>query len=146
MMRGLLAVGILALVAVVGAAGWALRTGDDATITGTVLVKDLSIRVIGSSCSGARPFLYLHPGTEVVVRDAAGEVAAEGALDETEAIRAHEELEELERAPSGCQLSFEIGGVPQSDSYTVEIAGRHEVTRTRAELEETDWFVELQVP
>lgn len=132
--------------AALAAAGWALRGGDDVTISGTILVKDLNIRVIGSPCSGARPFLDIHAGTEVVVRDAAGEAVAEGTLGDTEAVMAYAELEELERAPSGCMLSFTVAGVPPSDSYTVEVAGEHEITRTHAELEADGWSVEMEVP
>ena len=146
MRRGLLAVGILALVAALAAAAWALRSDGSLTISGDILVKDLNIRMIGESCAGARPFLHVHPGAEVVIRDAEGETVAEGTLEGSEAVLAYAELEELERAPSGCMLSFEVAGVPELDSYTIEVAGRHEVTKTRSELEDDGWFVEMEVP
>ncbi len=148
----MLIVGILALVAALGAAAWALRgdgsssADDSLSISGDILVRDLNIRNIGEPCAGARPFLHVHPDAEVLILDSDGEVVAEGVLDQGEAVMAYSDLEELERAPSGCMLRFEISDVPELDSYTIQVAGEHEVTKTRAELEDEDWYVELEVP
>lgn len=143
MRRGFLAVAIILAVAALGAAGWLLRSGD--TLTGTILVKDLNIRDIGGTCSGARPFLHVRPGAAVEVRDADDQPVATGELTGSEAVNALDELAELDRAPSGCRLRFSVA-VPESEEYTVEVAGRHRITRTRAELEESGWSVEMEVP
>jgi hypothetical protein len=115
-------------------------------LAGQVVVLDAAIRAAGTPCAGARPFLYIHPGATVVVRDLEGTVLAEGRIGEGEAVNAHEPLAHLARAPAFCRMEFTVPRVPPADGYELQFGDGHTVTLDPAELEADGWYVLVTVP
>lgn len=144
MVRSLGVVAVSAVLVLSACSDVQARTGTD--LQGTVFVTDASIRAIGDPCSGRRPYLDLRPGAAMAVTDGDGQVLAEGALGEGEALNAHPALDHLPRTLTHCALRFTIEDVADADRYLLEFGDGHvrEVPGPDPSLER--WVVDVVVP
>ncbi len=87
------------------------------------------------SCYGTGGFSDMKPGAQVVVKDAAGKIIAQGALGDG----VHPTSEKY--AGVVCEFPLTVENVPDSDFYQVSVGHRGEISHTRAEMEQSGWTV-----
>lgn len=92
----------------------------------------------GAECEGPPPYDDLRGGAPVVVKNEAGEEVGRGTLDVG---RAPEES--FGPTTPICEFTFDIGDLPDVDSYTISINHVDDQTFTAVELEDQGWTVEF---
>jgi len=143
--------------------GLTLAGGDGGKkISGTFTLMEIISEPAGGTCSGTGGYDDIDGGLQVIVKNEDGKTLAKGELSDgrqVDLIEAtmggrpsdDEEERELEEAIqdvdlsdldiSYCQFDFEVPDVPASDFYSVSVGRRGELTYTKAEMDEADWFV-----
>lgn len=95
--------------------------GDDAGIY--LVVRDNGLRVLGESCSGARPYQYLHRGAELVFTAADEEVRV--TLPDGEAVAVDDtDYGAAPRVPSYCRFSLPASALTAGVEYALAVDGR----------------------
>lgn len=116
-----------------GAAYWLFWPQEsDARISGTVTLVDDA--TAAANCVGTGEDADLFGGASVRVTGPDGSTLGSSTLSTG--------------TPSGgeCTYEFEVGGVKADESsYTIAVGGQSPVTRTQAELNDTNWHVEINV-
>lgn len=92
----------------------------------------------GAECEGPPPYDDLRGGAPVIVKAGGGEEIGRGALD---AGRAPEET--LGPITPICEFVFEVGALPEVESYTIVINHVDDQTLTAADLEEQGCAVDF---
>ncbi|WP_344885377.1 hypothetical protein [Allokutzneria multivorans] len=87
-----------------------------------LLVRDGTVRSVGSECSGTGAYASLHRSAKFVVRGVGGEQVASGVLPAGKAVAALEEDLEVPRVPTFCELTFEVS-LPAADAYDLVVDG-----------------------
>lgn len=90
-----------------------------------LLIKDKSLRVPDSECSGVIPLNYLHNGADYRVKDSSGKVLGTGKLPPGKAIPALDvDFGKAARIPTFCSMSFQlpVGTVGDGLSLLIEDA------------------------
>ncbi|UOE44935.1 hypothetical protein [Agromyces larvae] len=87
-----------------------------------MLVRDAHLRVAGEACSGARPYQYIHRGSELVLEHDDERIAIE--LPDGEAVR----IDNLDygaapRIPTACRFRIEPQGLATDVEYAASIDG-----------------------
>ena len=104
-----------------------------------------------TSCSGTGGYDDFRAGMDVTVRDGSGKIIGTGSArnmdpgDEPEAnpITPLEFAAVAAKRADGCTLKFEVPLVEAADFYAVEAGSRGDLTYSHAELEATDWWIQL---
>jgi len=87
-----------------------------------LLVKDKSLRVPDSECSGVIPLNYLHNGADYKVKDSAGRTVGTGQLPPGRAIPALEtDFGKAVRIPTICSMSFVVPVAPATEGLTLVV-------------------------
>jgi len=103
------------------------------TVVGTVDLLDLASTANG--CQGAADYADIGTGTSVTLTDDSGSVLGTSELGRP-----------LAFGESGCVFTFRIPHVPTSSQvYTVQVAGREAVARSRWALDQDGWTFEVNL-
>ena len=86
-----------------------------------LLVRDGTVRAVGSECSGTGAYAALHRSAKFEVRGADGKPVAEGSLPAGKAVAALDEDLKVPRVPTFCELTFEVR-LP-AESYDLVVNG-----------------------
>lgn len=117
-------------------------------LTGTFTVKDDDItdddkigpRTAGGVCSGgiiSSGYSDLDSNTSVVVRDGDGKILANGHLTFGKWVK--------DSIWWTCQFGIEVDGIPDADFYAIEVGRRGEQVYSRADLDERNWTLTLNL-
>ncbi|MCP3803547.1 hypothetical protein NLX83_30175 [Allokutzneria sp. A3M-2-11 16] len=87
-----------------------------------LLVRDGTVRAVGSECSGTGAYAALHRSAKFTVRGAEGKQVAEGVLPAGKAVAALEEDLKVPRVPTFCELTFAVS-LPVADTYDLVVEG-----------------------
>lgn len=135
MKLGLAIVGIL----LVGCGAATSPAAATHTLTGTVVLNNNGpvIRQ-GSDCHGTKGFDDISTALSATIKDDAGKIIA------TAPFSAEPRGEQTFESGRICTFTF-TATVPDSPFYTVSLGRRGDLTYSRAEIEATDWAVELSI-
>ncbi|WP_086819827.1 hypothetical protein [Allokutzneria sp. NRRL B-24872] len=87
-----------------------------------LLVRDGTIRSVGSECSGTGAYASLHRSAKFIVRGADGGQIAGGVLPAGKAVAALDEDLKVPRVPTFCELTFDVS-LPAADTYDLIVDG-----------------------
>jgi len=88
-----------------------------------LVVRDGSLRELGATCSGARPYLGFHKGAELTLTDAAGEVAYSAVLGDGDAVKVDDiDYGNAPRIPTFCRFALDAADLADG-TYRVAIDG-----------------------
>lgn len=160
---------VAALVVLVGVLVIAFGGGDDGeTIKGTFLLADTSGSITGDpeNCEGDGGYSDISGGQSVKVTDGSGDTIGAGTLENIDSADKRERILEwwhengfadeddtdkelrdlLDTKGITCFMIFEVD-VPKTDFYEIQIGGgdRGNLSYSREELEERDWFVDITI-
>jgi hypothetical protein len=159
MRRAIIMAGVLALAACGGGGG-----SDSLAVSGTFTLTDSEGFVGGwDSCSGDGGYDDFGPGMNVTVRDGDGSIVGTGTTESLEDADAPD-IEAEEGARGGadgalgiaammakdlmdgtwCTVKFEVP-VKRAEFYEIEVGRRGELSYSYEELEDNDWWVELNL-
>lgn len=129
----------LAVVVVAAVAGIFLLTRDSSpeshSITGLLTLTDTDeFWTEGDACEGSGGYGDIREGAQVTVKDGNGTTLATSNLLEGVASNAFD-----------CDFAFALPDVPEAEFYAVEVSHRGEITSSRRELEDNNWFVGLSL-
>ncbi|MFN2527031.1 MAG: hypothetical protein ABR505_12350 [Actinomycetota bacterium] len=97
---------------------------------------------LGEPCEGEGGYSDISAGVVVAVADRTGTILGSSTLEQGTV---------TDRSGGGfdasvvCTLTFTVPNLPDSDFYSVEVADRGSLGYTKADLEETDWMVFLNL-
>jgi hypothetical protein len=95
---------------------------DGRDVSLRLVSPDNNIRPEGAECAGAQPFEYLHAGAEYTLRGPDGTVLVEGELPAGVAENADPSIDwGVERIPTVCVMELELTGVPERESYSLQV-------------------------
>jgi hypothetical protein len=104
--------------------------GGNKLVTGSITVRDTEQTYsTGSSCRTDGGYDDVGVGTDVVVKDGAGEIIGVGSLEEGQADSAYD-----------CRFDFSLE-VKDSEFYSFEVGDRGELRYSRADLDSKGWVV-----
>jgi hypothetical protein len=110
-------------------------TDEKFSAGGSLLVFDHVVKV-DDRCEGSGGFMDIHPGAQVVIRDASGKTVGVGVLDSGYVPPEFRDLEYPGTA-GACSWNFKIGDIPSgAGPYSVEVAHRGEVTFAEADAKD----------
>ena len=100
-------------------------TGEERTIR--LLVRDGSLRVDGSPCSGSGGLIHIHRSAAFRVQNDKGEELASGELPAGKAVKALDmDFGNARRIPTNCEFSVPVS-VADSTSYLLVVDGREPI-------------------
>lgn len=142
MRRAILIAGAVCVASACGASTPAAPPATDPPrhqITGTLrLTASGLVHGKDNTCTPTGGYSDLHSGTQVLVKDGASKVIAQGRLEE-----GHQG--DGKNANVICVFSFTVPEVPDADFYLVSVSHRGDVSHTRAEMDAANWNVELSL-
>lgn len=114
----------------------------EATIEGSMTLKDGFSGDPGESCSGSGGYDDIRGGAQVTVSNESGDVLAVGRLGAGEGVPAS--------SATGsdflyCKFEFEVTGVPRAEIYTIEVSHRGGLSYSFEEMESQGWTVEFSL-
>lgn len=115
---------------ILGALVWLSACGGGGqTVTGMLHLYG-TVENDGTECWGVGGYGDLSEGTEVTIRDGAGDLIGTGSLDAGTTV-----------GDGDCTFLWKIGSVPEVDFYEIEVSERGGITRTLEEMESEGWTV-----
>ena len=137
----LLAAAIVSAVALAGCAGTSGATADGDAEGLQLVVRDGHLRELGTSCSGARPYLGIHAGAELALHDEDGREVLAVVLGDGEAVKVDDiDYGRAPRIPTFCRFPLATVNLDDGAQYTVSIDGQV-VAEHRADAAATMVFV-----
>ena len=101
-----------------------LTACSSAPATGSIVVVDGTLRVLGSDCAGASAYLAFHAGAELTIKDAQGEPVVTTVLTPGVAIAADtRDYGTAKREPSYCAFEFDAAPLIEGEHYQYALGG-----------------------
>ena len=111
-----------------------------------LLVRDGSLRVDGSPCSGSGGLIYLHRSAPFSVLDDKGQELAAGELPAGKAVKAlDKDFGNARRIPTNCEFSVPVA-VAESPSYQLVVEGGAPIKLTPQDNPEEGLLLVALVP
>jgi hypothetical protein len=110
------------------------------TIRGRLTLITAKLSQIGSICAGEGSYVDIQAGKRLTITDATGRIIGTATLGKGHRATTGEAAQDV-----GCEFEFQVGGLPQVEVYSIELARRGTLQYSFAEMERQAWFVRLQL-
>lgn len=102
----------------------ACAASSDSSAQGALIVRDGSLRALDTDCSGSGPYLFIHSGAQLTIRDSSGTKAETVKLKLGEAIAADtKDYGTARRVPSYCSFAIPTATLTSGETYVFAIDG-----------------------